>query len=475
MDTRLLTPFERSLIASPLDHKRGDGVEREDGADRPPEFIDAYGQLVETLAVRKQVDGFLGSAGRLDEIGPLLLTILTAGYLFAYNRAFLLLLDPADDTLKGFGGIGALSREEAWDLWRSILDEALELKHLVERSKADFQKHNRRLAPILERLVVGSAQQDVVAEAFRKEGPTVLQRRETSGEGGWLFDLLNCDHVGVIPMWGYRGHFGAILVDNFATGRQISSDGLQVLHDFARPFISALEKALIIQHYHEKVLQLQEANARIEAQHEMILRMEKKNTMGRYSSTLAHNLLNPLVSLTGHIARLEEGATGERVRGELTGAMRGDVKDLEGFLADFIMQVEEEHPNHHFWDLNHIIGEVIISYRRFHSVLSPVIKVEEGDIPLVKVDYDTISGALSRLLGIVDLLMGTLQGLTIVTLTSGSDIHLVLRTPAPFPVALTGAAPEVREELRRLKDFLALEEIELVCAEDGFVLVIGVL
>jgi len=146
------------------------------------------------------------------------------------------------------------------------------------------------------------------------------------------------------------------------------------------------------------------------------------------------------------------------------------VRDLEEFLADFISQVQQEFPNRHFWDLNHLIREVIVHYRRFHNILTPDITLEEEDVPLVRLDYERVTDSLSRLLGVMSLLLGDLGGSTISTAVDGSSVRIDLRARCPFPQPPSNAAEEVRNELVRLKDYLAEEEIDLTRGEDCFTL-----
>ena len=471
MDSHHLTPFERSLIGSPTGSGPGDESPEQDVPTRLMEAEASCRRLTETLAVRKQIDGFLGGAGRLDEIGALLLTIITTGHLFAYNRAIMLLTHPDNDHIKGHAGIGTLSREEAWGLWAGILDEGPDLERLVSRAIENFKMQNQRIAPLLERLDIPPGQEDQAARRFRGNTSVVLTRPSVPDGSEWLFDILGTVEVGVIPMWGYHGHFGALVVDNFASGRHVSAEGIKVLEGFVKPFVSALEKALIIDGHEKKVVELQEANARIEAQHEMLLRMERKNTVGRFAATLAHKLLNPVVSMSGHLGKLQEAGSNDRAQRQLIEALYQDLRDLEKFLGDFISQVQEEYPLRHYWDLNHLIGEVISSYRRFHNISTPHIIFDEGDVPLVRVDYERITDSLSRLMGIADLLMGGLEGLTISTAMEGSAVLLRLRTKGDFHVLSPEAAERISEEIRYLKEYLAEDDVILNQEGDGFTLV----
>jgi len=427
-------------------------------------------RLTETLAIRKQIDGFLGGAGKLDEIGALLLTIVTAGHLFAYNRAILLLTDPEDHHLKGYAGIGTLSREEAWNLWAGILDEGPDLERLVNRAVENFRMHNERIAPLLNSLVVSPAQEDTAARSFRDSKPTVLTRSSTPDGTPWLFELLGTAEVAVIPMWGYHGHFGAMVVDNFATGRHVSPEAVEILADFIKPFVSALEKALIIHRHEIKVAQLQDANARIEAQHEMLLKMERKNTVGRFTATLAHNLLNPVLSMSGHLGKLQEAANEGREQPRLAEALYQDLMDLEKFLGDFISQVQEEFPLRHFWDLNHLIREVISSYRRFHCITPPEIIFEEGDVPLVRVDYEKITDSLSRLLGLAERLAGGLDGLRISTALAGSRLLLTFEMKGDLQELSPETDKKIRSQIRSLMAYLAEDEVKLDHEGDRFTL-----
>lgn len=471
MDSAYLTPFERSLVENLLPSV---GEEPAPGPERETllcEVRESCHRLAETIGVRKQIDSFLAEAGSIEEIGALLLTIITVGDFFGYNRALLLLTDPDGEHIRGYAGIGTVSKEETWNLWADILSEGAGLEDLVKRAVINFRAHNERLTPLLERLIVAPGQSDSAAMAFFEQTSKVLDRPGQPDGSEWLFDVLGVERVGTIPLLGYYGHFGVLLVDKFASDLPLSMEGIHVLEGFIKPFVNALEKALIIQRYQEKVAQLQEAKALIEAQQGMLIRMERKSTVGRFTATMAHNLLNPVLSMSGHLVKLAKPETEAVSRNELLQALHQDVRDLEEFLKDFISQMQTEFPLRHFWDLNHLIGEVISSYRCFHTVLPPSIAFDEGDIPLVLLDYERVTGALSRIMGIVSVLLGGLDGLTVTTRKEGSSIHLSLAATAPFSFPAGWTGDRIRDEVRRLREFLADEEIEFEQGPGSFELI----
>ncbi|MDF1535255.1 MAG: hypothetical protein P1S46_01990 [bacterium] len=467
MDKEFLNVFRRALAARPLEvpgELEGD-LRPEDELERSG-LLEAYNSLAEAMAVRNKIDGFLGSAEKFEEISALLLTVITAGHMFGYNRAFLLLRDEGDGSLRGHSGIGTLSPEETWQEWELIHREEMALERILSRAMEEFETQKRRLSPLLEMLVFPSDLADPVGEALMGTGCRILPPGPGTGPT-WLGDLLKAKEVGVIPMWGAGGRFGAILVDNFASGASLSLDGLALLDSFARPFISALEKALALDRYRERVAELQEANARIEVQHEMLVRLERKNIMGRYSAVLAHNLLNPLVSMAGHLERLEKVAndTGE-ISGNIA-ALREAMGELEGFLDDFVSQVEEQFPDRHFWDLNHLINEVIRAYRSFHPLVPLSITLEEGDISLVQLNYGKVSGAIARLMGVMVLMAGSLDGLVVATTAAAHGVRVTFTFSGRLFEPDRQGGPEGLGELKKIAEYLDQEQITLSWS-DGF-------
>jgi len=470
MHGSILTPFEQSLMenlnpSNPEDFSFGQAGEppgpKEEGARRP----------VNALVVRNQIDSFLGGAGGVEEIGALLLTVTTVGDLFAYNRAFLLLSDPLDDHIRGYAGIGSLSREETWKLWVDILSEKPDLADLIQRAVQNFREQNQRLAPLLDQLVVVPDQADRTALSFRGPAIEVLNRPTHPDGSEWLFKVLGTENVGIIPMWGYYGHFGVLIVDNFATGRPIFHEGIQLLEGFVRPFISALEKALVIKRYQVKVLQLQEAKDLIEAQQGMLLRMDRKNTVGRFTATLAHNLLNPVLSMSGRLARLSGRLVDQDTQERLLAGLNQDVRDLEEFLGDFIAQVDKEYPLRQFWDLNHLVREVVSNYHHFHNINTPHVDFREGEIPLIRLDYERVTASLSRTLGIVSFLAGGAEKIEVGTRREEGEVLLDVGTARPILTYESSCEDRIENEVGRLREYLSVDEIGLERGPGSFTLI----
>ncbi len=356
--------------------------------------------LLRSAGLRRQIDLYLCRSQDPEHVAALMLTVITAGELFGYNRA-ILLLRGLDGHLREAFGIGPVDREEALSRWRHIQEEKLGFEDLVRRALDDFLQENQRLAPILDRFGFTFGTEDPLTAGLSGPEPAVVSRASLGGEGEWLFDLLSTDLLGFLPLWGQRGHFGTIIVDNFVTRKGITGGDLLDLSAFIQPFASFLERSIIIEQYETKVQELTAAHEKIEAQRETILNMEKRMLMNRYSAVLAHNVKNPIISMMGNLKLLKEHRHDPSACVEFTEAIASDLAALEDFAEDFISQVEESYPSRHFWDLNHLVRETLRLFRETCPMESTAVRLTEGELPLVFLDYDLTRSILLRLLGII--------------------------------------------------------------------------
>ncbi|UCF30652.1 MAG: HAMP domain-containing histidine kinase [bacterium] len=422
-----------------------------------------YLDLRNGAAIRRQIDLFLGESADKDQIIALTLTIATTGQIFGFNRAFLLLDDPTDGSTRGAAGVGPLSRLEAGPQWHGILEEGLDFEKVVRRAIGDFDSRNRHLAPLLEGMVFLPDGGGDTTSVLWKRNVSVVNAGEAGSIDEGIFSLLDAGQIGVLPLWGQRGHFGAITVDNFANGREITLGQLEQLDAFLRPFTSSLEKSLLIEGYRIKVKELEETRAILHAREEMLIRMERRAALNRYTTVLAHNLKNPLMSMAGHLRAMETGGADHEGSGtgESSRALREGIKKLDDFVGDFVSQVQEDHPSSHYWDVNHIIGDVIRALGDYRPLDPVTVVFEEGGVPLAWVDYDLLTSVIRRIVGLMVSPQLNCRSLRIATAADGDELKISVEDvrdrpddavlPERYAAAIRGIEGRLARERIRLQ------------------------
>jgi len=210
------------------------------------------------------------------------LVAFTAGEGLGFNRAFLLLAD--GDQLRGWFGVGPLTRDEAREVWAEMRQHGvLPLERLAEPDARAVETEQRRHAATLAALShvaergCGSWRRAFIG---RSNHPTPCVRH-------WVTALDSSELV-VVPLMASGRPWGVVLADNFVTHAPIYHATLEAAETLAHYLRAALERTQLLRRFQE------ERRRRMTAEHATALLETAR--------TLAHDLKNPL-ALAGGLAR----------------------------------------------------------------------------------------------------------------------------------------------------------------------------
>jgi len=235
-----------------------------------------------------------------DKLLHMILTSVTAGFAFGFNRAFLFLVDRKRNTLTGTMGVGPTSHEEAYRIWSDLARNNFTFqRYLDEVNTGEIGRSG--LQDIVEGMVfdLGSAN-NVLAE-------TVKTQRHIHVKNAWdnplvdddLKKLLASHEFVVMPLIAKNEVIGVLFTDNAFSGKPITPESIDELGMFAAAAALAIENADILQVLENQVKELEDAYARLEKTHDMLIRHEKLAAIGEVSTRLAHEIRNPLATIGG--------------------------------------------------------------------------------------------------------------------------------------------------------------------------------
>ena len=163
---------------------------------------------------------------------------VTSGRGLGFNRAFILLVDPAKDALEGRLAIGPSSAEEASKIWGDLRGTHQSLGELLDSINRDGIHKDLRVNEIVSQFHIPLSD---------KGHPLVqvLRSREASVASGGVLkphdlpvdsrsaDLLGASHFAVAPLYLADRDFGLLIADNAITGAPIELTGLRLLQIYA--------------------------------------------------------------------------------------------------------------------------------------------------------------------------------------------------------------------------------------------------
>ncbi len=293
IETWLTTKTNKRLcvqrIAIPVTNKKG---AIENVLVRLEDVTESEKSLHWLLLLQKLGEKMQGTL-HLDKLLHLVLTCVTTGHAFGFNRAMLFLVDKEENVIRGKLAVGPTTREEATRIWEEISNKYHSLEEILDALEHDndfdktFSLMTRQIRyPLTETnevivtcaqekrpiLVVDAAQDPRLTEEFKK--------------------VLGVNEFVCVPLIVRNETIGVIVADNIYTKVPITEDLVNVLTMFANQAALAIENAETCKRLEDKVTQLTTTQRRL-------IRAEKFAAIGSMASYIAHEIRNPLVTIGG--------------------------------------------------------------------------------------------------------------------------------------------------------------------------------
>lgn len=304
------------------------------------------------LKALSEVTSLIRDSTNLDEIIYTILTYLTAGDGFGYNRAWVLLAE--GDRLKGYWAIGPRDPREAMEIWQCIEDEGCSIRDLLRRGDTLF-RDREKFQPILEKLVFPLDSREPLVRLLEAR-KAFLVDRATCPEMASLLDLLGVKNLLVLPLWSGENLLGCILVDNVVSNDPFHPVEVRALETFAVQAALAIERARLYRQLEEKIRELERSNWEKECQHDSITKLEKMSAVGTITSKMAHEIRNPVTAIGG-LANylLKTGKRDERVLKTIVEESRR----LEELVKDLISFADTICPSKTLLDLRMVVKKAV--------------------------------------------------------------------------------------------------------------------
>ena len=308
------------------------------------------------VTLLSEVGRALQSTMELDETLRIILTAVTAGDGFGFNRAFLLLVDDERRELKGRMGVGPTHPAEAETIWKAMETEGLTLREILRRRRLNPSDGIMKLAQDLRFPM--DADDNIVASCL-VEGKSCIIKGTEDVRVRALGERLGSDEFIVVPLVAEGERLGAIVADNFVTRRPISSGDMRLLESFASQAALAIVNASLHERLRERLSQLEKAHEELSRKHWQLLQAERLMALAGLAATFVHDLKAPLVSI-GLMARtaLDELEPEDPGRATLEKIM-AEIVRIEEYLRKLADTASHGRQDYTEVDPGEVIGESI--------------------------------------------------------------------------------------------------------------------
>jgi len=381
-------------------------------------------QKVATLRSVQDVSEALLGPYKPEQVLYMILTALTAGEGFGFNRAFLFLVDDVNGFLSGEIAVGPHDREEATRIWGRLSEEKRPLKELMRAwgepgRETEISKLTRSI-----RFRLGD--QDNVLIQSLMENRIINIPDVSADKRAWdVAGGIETEAFAVFPLVKDQRRIGVIVVDNFVTRTPILDEDLDPLAPFTSFAAIAIDAASLHDRLQRQVAELDRAHKRLRSQRQVIARSQQLAEMGRLTADLAHEIRNPM-TLIGGFARIlvRKLPKGSDLRKKAQ-VIASEIARLEELLTDALRMAREEKPLSEPEDINFLVMEglnLISSECRKKSIR--ITKNLDDGLPQILIDRHKLKEVLINLLQ--NAMQSMPEGGTITITSAGRDGNLLL-------------------------------------------------
>ncbi len=205
---------------------------------------------------------FIGSAMRstlnLERLLRMILTAVTMGDGFGFNRAMLFLLDEEKNVLSGAMGVGPSGHEEAWRIWSTLSMEHKNLNDLIEEIERGPLKKDSFMDRLCCSMEISLDDVSVLTMALKNKIPyNVKDVHLQEFSDPFLMQHLGSTAYAVIPLVSQDKAIGVLWVDNHFSRRPITDEDIEYLKGFTSQIASAIENARLFERVYQAEQELE--------------------------------------------------------------------------------------------------------------------------------------------------------------------------------------------------------------------------
>ncbi len=323
---------------------------------------------VSELSTLWELNKALLTTVNFERILHLTLTAITIGEGLKFNRAMLFLVNEKDRVLGGVTAVGPDSAEEAGRIWDSLAQRKGTPSDLITQLPPEDHSTLNSVVKgiqiplegghcILSRTVLEGRPFNIrLPQSKEGEQPTPCERGCQLGSeaGCYVSEHLSRNpevySFATVPLIGKGKVIGMILVDNLYNQNPITEEDVHFLSMFANQAGLAIENASLYRNLEEVHQELKETQT-------FLIHLEKMVALGEMSTSIAHEIKNPLTSIGGFARRLNRAVLEGSQEKKYSETIIKEVSRLERILNDLLNYTRDESLAFKELDLRDVLEE----------------------------------------------------------------------------------------------------------------------
>ena len=336
----------------------------EDALVRSSKYSTKVEDLYMEVIRRSKLMNLLGEVSKIiarldkeEDIILAILTVTTAREGLGFNRAFAFLRGEEYNLLRGKYALGPSSPEEAESIWKILdKDSDASLEKLVSKGQKLHYLRNSPLTKITRRHAIIFDDSEGMIATGMNEIRFISSRDLKSDNDMEIATALGLEDFCIIPIATVEDRLGLLIVDNIFTGKEVTAEDAHLLEMVVSHATTSLRAAQLKESLGKNVESLKATYRKLKANEERMLRAERLAISGELTSSVLHEIKNPLVAIGGFARNLWNSGKFDEKDREKVEIIMNEAQRLENYLGSLQsnvrrLQIEDS-------DLNQIVDDV---------------------------------------------------------------------------------------------------------------------
>lgn len=291
---------------------------------------------VEELALIKTITDAVVKTNDLHKALRIILTGVTSGQAFGFNRAGIFLVDDRSEYLIGKHAVGPDSKEQAVNIWNDVKSVTFK-KQIEDIHKAPGVEADRLQRRIEKIKIPLTDKSNIFIQALRgrvarhyKKDELDHRMRET------INAYIGFNEFAAVPLQSDGPPLGLMVADNYYNNQPITPSSIDALQTLAAACTNVLEKTLLHRQLSLRLKELEHVNRLLRENQSYLIQTERLADIGKLAATVAHEFKTPLVTVGGYARRALRNLDGGKCEEKDLQIIISEVERLEGITAEIL-------------------------------------------------------------------------------------------------------------------------------------------
>lgn len=342
------------------------------------------------LSILLKVGELMQETFDIEVLLHIILTCVTKGEGFGFNRAMILLIK--NKKIYGKMGVGPFNQEEAQEIWKYMNENHQDLmetlNELASHKKVPTGKFNDYVKTI--EFEEEAMKKSILKEALEEN--KILHIREGINRHllpSEFMCALGASEFVVVPLISKGKCLGLIVADNIFTRRMIESIHFELIKIFSFQVSKVIEGVTAKKELEKEKSQLEKTIIRLNKIQGSLIQAEKMAIVGKLLIKMAHELRNPLTVIGGYAHVLNKEVTQKSK--EKTHIIIKEVERLEELLTEMLEFSKNTKVKYQYENIEKILNRQLFRLTLELQAKEIMIEKHYEKTPKVKLDKEKIA------------------------------------------------------------------------------------